>query len=266
MVPASLMPFFDGVDGAVYYKAWRAVDPRASLVLLHGFGEHSGMYHRLGNRLNFENIDLWALDEIGHGLTYGERGNAGSLDALVEHGDRLLDLAVNANPQQPVFLIGHSLGTSVAATLVATRRPRINGLILSATTFGPAMAAWCAETAPDQELALSVGDCATEPFYVDEMENDPLAFTSARHGTSVGAVIPASVAALRGTPLPPGLPILLVHGTRDPVVEVQDARTVAAELPNAQLVEFDCLHDLLNDVEHRAVASAIVAFVTGHAG
>jgi alpha-beta hydrolase superfamily lysophospholipase len=259
------MPFFDGVDGAVYYKAWRAADPRASLVLLHGFGEHSGMYHRLGNRLTAENIDLWALDEIGHGLTYGERGDAGSLDALVEHGARLLDLAAGDGARRPIFLIGHSLGTSVAATLVATRQPAVSGLILSATAFGPAMAAWCAHTPADQELALSIGDCATDPFYVDEMENDPLAFTSARHGTSVGTVIPASAAVLRQTPLPAELPILLVHGTRDPLVEVQDARAVAAELPNARLVEFDCLHDLLNDVEHRAVASTIVSFVESHA-
>lgn len=258
------MPFFDGVDGPVYYKAWRALDPRAALVLLHGFGEHSGMYHRLGNRLNADNIDLWALDEIGHGLTYGERGNSGSLDALVEHGARLLELASAESPYRPVFLIGHSLGTSVAATLAATRQPRISGLILSATAFGPAMAAWCAETPPDLELALSVGDCATDPFYADELENDPLAFTSARHGSAIGTVIPASVVALRGSPLPAQLPVLLLHGTRDPVVDVSDARAVAAELPNAHLVEFDCLHDLLNDVEHRAVASTIVSFVDQH--
>ena len=57
------MPFFDGVDGAVYYKAWRAADPRAY---------------------------LWALDEIGHGLTYGERGDAVCSDTG-RSGARALD-------------------------------------------------------------------------------------------------------------------------------------------------------------------------------
>ena len=61
------MPTFDGATGRVYYKAWRVPAPRtAALVFLHGFGEHSGLYHRLGNALNGAGIELWALDEIGH--------------------------------------------------------------------------------------------------------------------------------------------------------------------------------------------------------
>ena len=44
------MPTFDGATGRVYYKAWRVPGPRsAAVVFLHGFGEHSGLYHRLGN-------------------------------------------------------------------------------------------------------------------------------------------------------------------------------------------------------------------------
>ena len=63
------MPTFGGVTGRVYYKAWRGPAPRAAaIVFLHGFGEHSGLYHRLGNALNNTGIELWALDEIGHGL------------------------------------------------------------------------------------------------------------------------------------------------------------------------------------------------------
>jgi alpha-beta hydrolase superfamily lysophospholipase len=47
------MPMFDGAAGRVYYKAWRVPGPRsAAVVFLHGFGEHAGLYHRLGNALN----------------------------------------------------------------------------------------------------------------------------------------------------------------------------------------------------------------------
>jgi hypothetical protein len=46
------MPYFDGTAGKTYFKAWRAVQPRlAAVVFLHGFGEHCGLYHRLGNAL-----------------------------------------------------------------------------------------------------------------------------------------------------------------------------------------------------------------------
>jgi alpha-beta hydrolase superfamily lysophospholipase len=47
------MPTFDGARGRVYYKAWRVPAPRAAaVVFLHGFGEHSGLYHRYGDALN----------------------------------------------------------------------------------------------------------------------------------------------------------------------------------------------------------------------
>jgi hypothetical protein len=46
------MPTFDGATGRVYYKTWPVPGQRAAaIVFLHGFGEHSGLYHRLGNTL-----------------------------------------------------------------------------------------------------------------------------------------------------------------------------------------------------------------------
>ena len=62
---------------------------RAAVVFLHGFGEHAGLYHRLGNALSSSGVELWALDEIGHGLSDGERATIRSVDDLVENGRRL---------------------------------------------------------------------------------------------------------------------------------------------------------------------------------
>lgn len=94
----------------------------AAIVFLHGFGEHSGLYHRLGNTLNRTGIELWALDEIGHGLTEGDRAVIRSIDDLVENGRRLTALAEAVQPGTPVWLAGHSLG-SAAAAVSAARDP-----------------------------------------------------------------------------------------------------------------------------------------------
>ena len=259
------MPYFTGLSGDVYYRAWRSPDPVAVVVLLHGFGEHSGMYHRLGNTLNQSRVDLWALDEIGHGLTYGERGHVDGLVALVEHADRLLQLASDATPDVPVYVLGHSMGSAVAAALVATRRPGIAGLVLSATPVGPAMVAEAAEVPADLMLSLDAEGCSTDPFYLDELVNDPLAFLGAPFGASIGAVVPAARHALDEEPLPAEVPVLLLHGQQDPVISVNDARALVAEWPHARLVEFDVRHDVLNDVRHREVAATIVEFIRGTA-
>ena len=118
------MPTFGGVTGRVYYKAWHLPAPGAAAVVFqHGFGEHSGLYHRLGNALNNAGIEFWALDEIGHGLTEGERAVIRSIDDLVQNGRRLTALAEAVQPGLPVWLAGHSLG-SVAAAVAAAREPR----------------------------------------------------------------------------------------------------------------------------------------------
>jgi alpha-beta hydrolase superfamily lysophospholipase len=137
------MPTFGGVAGTVYYKAWRVPAPRkCAVVFLHGFGEHSGLYHRLGNALNNAGIELWALDEIGHGLTEGDRAVIRSVDDLVENGRRLTALAEAGQPGGPVWLAGHSLG-SAAAALAAAREPgRYAGLILSGAALSPRSWPW----------------------------------------------------------------------------------------------------------------------------
>jgi len=70
------MPYFDGAKGRVYFKRWCSGHKDAVIVFLYSYGEHSGFYHRLDNVLNHANIELFALDQIGHGLSEGERASS----------------------------------------------------------------------------------------------------------------------------------------------------------------------------------------------
>jgi alpha-beta hydrolase superfamily lysophospholipase len=257
------MPTFDGATGRVYYKAWRVPEPRdAAVVFLHGFGEHSGLYHRLGNTLNAAAIELWALDEIGHGLTEGERAVIRSVDDLVENGRRLTALAEAVKPDAPVWLAGHSLGAAVAAVSAARDPGRYAGLILSGAPLSPLD--WVAGLAADDDsgLDLDPADLSGDPFYLDELEHDPLAFTSAAGARSIAAVLSQAWAELAEGFAQVPLPVLLVHGEQDPVVPVTHARDWSGRLKRAQLAEFGgARHDILNETVHREVAAVITEFV-----
>jgi alpha-beta hydrolase superfamily lysophospholipase len=256
------MPYFDGVTGRVYYRAWRVPGPRtAAVVFLHGFGEHSGLYHRLGDSLNHAGIELWALDEIGHGLTAGDRAVIDSIDDLVENGRRLAALAADAGPARPLFLAGHSLGGVAAAVTAARGAAGYDGLILSGTPVSALD--WVQALADgDGELALDAADLSHDPFYLDELENDPLAFTSAAGGKSLAAVLPAAWAELAGSFAEVALPVLFVHGSDDPVAPVAGAREWSARVREGRLAEFPgAHHDVLNESAHREVAAAIIEFI-----
>jgi alpha-beta hydrolase superfamily lysophospholipase len=257
------MPVFDGVAGRVYYKAWRVPAPRtAAVVFLHGFGEHSGLYHRLGHALNASGIELWALDEIGHGLTEGERAVIASIDDLVENGRRLTALAEAAQPGTPVWLAGHSLGSAAAAVSAARDPGRYAGLILSGAALSPLDWVLALAADDDAEISLDLADLSADPFYLDELTYDPLAFTSAAGARSLAAVLPPAWAEIDAGLPQADLPVLLVHGSDDPVVPAAHARQWAGRLKRPRLAEFaGARHDILNETVHREVAAAITEFI-----
>ncbi len=257
------MPYFEGVDGRVYYKFWPATERRATVVFLHGFGEHSGLYHRLGHTLNRYGVDLWALDEIGHGLSEGDRAVIHSIDDLVENGRRLTRLAEAATPGSPVFLAGHSLGSVAAAVSVARDPGHYRGVILSGAALSPLD--WVVQLAgqgDDAELSLDASDLSADPFYLDELANDPLAFTSAAGAQSLVSVFPLAWSELDDHFAGVTLPVLFVHGADDPIAPVALSRQWAERLPDGRIVEFTgARHDVLNETVHREVAAAIAEFV-----
>jgi alpha-beta hydrolase superfamily lysophospholipase len=257
------MPFFEGVSGRVYFRSWRVVPPRrAAVVFLHGFGEHSGLYHRLGNTLNSSDIELWALDEIGHGLSDGERALIRSVDDLVENGRRLTVLAQTAEPGSPLVLAGHSLGGVAAAVSALRGAAHYDALVLSGAPLSPLEWVTALSEGGDGNLALDPSDLSADPFYLDELENDPLAFTSAAGAQSLVDVLPPAWAELEQGFAGVALPVLFVHGGNDPIAPVSDARAWSARVPNGRIAEFaGAHHDVLNETVHREVAAAISQFV-----
>src|ERR1700748_1983428 len=104
------MPFIDHLKGRAYYRHWAAAEPRAAVIFLHGFGEHTGVYHRYGFALNAAGIDLWGVGQLWHGVRPGARGDFGSIDDSSALADSWTDLAEGERPGLPLIAQGHSFG------------------------------------------------------------------------------------------------------------------------------------------------------------
>jgi alpha-beta hydrolase superfamily lysophospholipase len=253
------MPFLDTDDGKAYYRHWAAAKPRAAVIFLHGFGEHTGVYHRYGFALNAAGIDLWAADQFGHGLSPGARGDFGSLEASVGLADQLAKLAQSETAGVPLVLQGHSFGAAVTLLrLVAGPDPFRAGVI-----SGAPLVPIAGLLDSDSSFDLDPSWLSADPFYLDAMENDPLAFVDA-DGVSLARELDRAWDRF-GADLPKlKVPTLAVHGSDDPIADIGAVRAYAEQIEPLRLEEIaGGRHDILNDVTHQAVSETIIEFVLG---
>ncbi|WP_158580038.1 alpha/beta fold hydrolase [Geodermatophilus marinus] len=260
------MPFFTGSHGRVHHEAWLP-DGAAErvVVLLHGYGEHLGLYGPLVRRLVADGAAVHALDAMGHGRSDGERAVL-DWDGWVDDARQLTDLARDRHPGRPVVLVGHSAG-GLAAYLLALRSPgTADGLVLSGAPLR--RQEWVEAVladGPEEEVAdVDPSEVfSTHPGYVHALLHDPLTWHGGFRPEMLRALVRAWPEAAAGLAQGlPDLPVLFVHGEDDPVVPVADSRASAAQLPQARVVTFPGdLHDVLNEHDRDRVHEVVAGFV-----
>jgi alpha-beta hydrolase superfamily lysophospholipase len=273
----------DGIELAQY--RWcpgeARFPPKATVALAHGLAEHAGRYAPLAARLGEAGIELVAVDLRGHGHSPGPRVWAGSIDEYLRDFEALLGAA--ARPPIPFFLMGHSMGGTIAALYAAERLThgaahgqRPAGLILSS----PALAAgrdvprwmiaasqlvsrvWPRYPAMKIDPALLARDSAV----VEANRNDPLV----HHGpipARTGAEILVAMKRIERARAALDLPVLIFHGSDDKLTEPEGSREFAHEVGSADctLTIFEgSYHETMNDLDRTRVIDALIEWIGAH--
>ncbi|MBI5478474.1 MAG: lysophospholipase, partial [Deltaproteobacteria bacterium] len=129
--------FFAARDGQqLYHEIWTPPgEVRATVVVVHGYGEHCGRYQNTVGALRPRGFELFAFDYRGHGQAGGRRGHIDHFAEYLDDLDRALELARARGPR-PLFLLGHSQGGLIAARWVIERGQDLAGLVLSSPFMG----------------------------------------------------------------------------------------------------------------------------------
>ncbi|AQZ94564.1 alpha/beta hydrolase [Halopseudomonas phragmitis] len=101
----------DGFDLAM--QVWKPSKPRGSLLILHGYYDHMGLYKHLIRWALRHDLAVLALDLPGHGLSSGERA---SIDCFLSYQralDALLEQAALWQLPAPWHLLGQSTGGAI---------------------------------------------------------------------------------------------------------------------------------------------------------
>jgi len=273
------MPAFGDVeswtapDGArlALRRAAPAGPSRAVLLLLHGFGDHSGRYAHVAAWAVARGYSLWALDQRGHGHSPGPRGH------ITRFAQFLADVAAlrrraAAEVPAPQVLLGHSFGGLVVLRYLETVPQGLAAAVVTSPFLALAMhaPAWkvaaarvLADLAPG--LGMSTGlDTAllsTDAGVGEAARADPL-----YHGRMTPRAwreILAAQAAAVAEKDRIATPLLMLLADDDRILSSAASRAFAAALPTpADLIVYEGMyHEILNERERGRVLADLGAWL-----
>jgi alpha-beta hydrolase superfamily lysophospholipase len=265
---------FEGAGGLdLFGRAWLPERVQRSLLVVHGWAEHSGRYEHAGAWLAARGCAVHAYDHRGHGRSAGPRGHARRFADLLDDLEIALARARAEAPGVPLFLFGHSMGGLLVAAFVATRDPDITG----AATSGAALA--LADVPRRAELALlrlfariAPRQRITRPIALDALSRDPEVgrlyaedpLVLRRMTLAFGRAF--LDAGLRTPPSPAGVrvPMLLLHGADDPLCPAEGSRRFHAGLAASESslrVYPGLRHEILNEPERETVLADLLGWM-----
>lgn len=258
----------DGVE--LLTRLWPAVGPRpprASILLVHGIGDHSGRFEHVGEGLAAAGFDVHAYDQRGFGASGGRRGWVDDWRTVHDDLEGRLAEARAAAGGRPVALYGHSLGGLIALGYALAERPQPDLLVLSApgledelSPLTKTLARALASVTPGVRIPAGIdrAKLAAEPIAGFRYADDPLVETSvtARFG-GLGLVEQARVRRLvDGLDRLPA-PTLVVHGGEDRLVPLSASARLERFAEVTRIVYPGLRHETHNEVASRTVADVV---------
>jgi acylglycerol lipase len=263
-----------GPDGNVQAtRHWPAAGRRklASLLIVHGLGEHSGRYDHVARRLAAKGIDVHGFDLRGFGASGGRRGYverwAGYHDDVEA---RLLHVRELARGK-PVVLYGHSMGGLVALGYVLTDRPKPDLLVLTAPAIDADVPDWkrtavrlLSGVAPRFQIrnGFDAAVLSRDPAVAAAYLADPL--TYGRTTMRLGGEAMREQERVKASLDKLAVPTLVLHGAQDTLVPPAASEPLG-QVPGVTRIAYEGLrHEIHNEPEWESVLEDVLAWLRQH--
>lgn len=247
-------------------RHWEAADSWASMLIVHGLGEHSGRYERAGSMFADAGIEVWSFDLVGFGGSGGERAYVESLSVYLDDiADQLTPVFMSGRPS---VMMGQSFGGLLVVSYALSLHRQTDYLVLGAPALAYSGPKWQRPAAAIlgkvlPKLALpnkfDGHKLSRDPTVGEAYRADPLnVFRTTPRLALLGFEQMEKVSHRLSTIT---VPTLVFHGGQDEIVP--PAGTVEiGKLPNVDRKVYPHLrHETLNEPEGPEVAADIVAWL-----
>jgi acylglycerol lipase len=138
----TLLTSKDGIS--IFVHAWLSDNPQRILICVQGLGGHGGYYRELACQVALKGTIVVAPDLRGHGHSEGVRGDIDRFDRYVMDVDVAVTWAITMWPDTPIFVLGESMGASIANQYIArglhlTDQFPFTGLVIVSPVFSSAI-------------------------------------------------------------------------------------------------------------------------------
>jgi lysophospholipase len=268
-----------GLDFHVeHYRAKGEI--RRSLIMVHGFSAHCGLYRHVGAAFASAGIAVTQFDCRGHGRSSGRRGHVDDFDEYLNDLAMIVDWARQQDAKKPWALLGHSMGGAIALAYVLDQaradKPadKPDRLVLAAPWLKLKMKVSAPKRAAANIAArilptltmpngLIAADLSRNPLVVSGFDKDPLVHHVATAGWFMATLRAQARIRLQAKDL--DVPTLLLLAGDDRIVanEANHAFARAAEAV-VQVRSYDQLfHEMFLEPESDVVLADIAAWLIG---
>lgn len=248
--------------------------PRGTVVILHGYAEHSGRYAGLIAALDEAGYESHLLDLRGHGHSEGVRGYVPRFDDYFEDVDLFVaKVREDRVPGLPLILLGHSLGGLISLGYVLRHPGAFHALAVSSPFLHPAMEVPALKAGLAVVASLLVPTYLTsseidsrglshDPAVVADYDQDPLVFkTFNPHWFFEVRRVQEEVLERAGEIR---LPTLFLLGGSDPIADPGRSRAVferLGSLDKSLEVYPGLFHEVFNEVDRARVVQDLLSWL-----
>ncbi|MBC2840436.1 alpha/beta fold hydrolase [Robiginitalea sp. SC105] len=220
--------------------------PGGCIVLVHGFGEHSGRYESsVVPQILQAGWAVLAFDLVGHGRSGGRRGHCAGYLQLLEQVQAACRRARETFPGKALVVYGHSMGGNLVLNLVLRGMESPAGIVASSPylrlAFKPPAWKWqlgkfFLKVAPGITLpsGLDPSGISSLAEEVRAYQEDPLVHDRVSPNYSFPVIEAGAWALEHANALE--VPLLIAHGSDDPIIDPEGSQLMHQRVPDSRLL------------------------------
>jgi acylglycerol lipase len=262
----------------LYHQNWFPDgEIRAVLLILHGLFEHSGRYAALADYFVSFGYAVCSFDQRGHGKSDGLRGYVNRFSDYLQDTSTFHKLVKSTYPEHKFFMLGHSIGGTIAVSYASDHINDLSGLVLTAPTIKPGSSVTSFSIVLARSLSVILPTLGVSPIdasaisrdtsVVDAYRNDPLVY----HGkirARLGAELIDTMQKSLPVKMPKiELPVLIMQGTEDRLSNTEGSSFLYDSIKSRDkaLKYYDgFFHEIFNEPEKARVLSDMRQWMMSH--